>query len=163
MSALFAALICVATMFIMVPLPGNGYANFGDCFILVGALMLGPVYGAAAAGIGAALSDLFLGYAVYAPATFVIKALMAVVVYGVCHTLKKKGVSDVLSVLPAVIAAELLMIAGYFLFEIPLYGIDVALVDIIGNGVQGLVGAVSGFLVYNALHKIGVAKKTLAL
>ena len=78
LAALFAALIYVATAFLMVPLPGSGYANFGDCFIILGALILGPVYGAAAAGIGSAISDLFLGYVIYAPATLVIKALMAV-------------------------------------------------------------------------------------
>ena len=45
-AAMFAALICVATMVIQIPSPMNGYVNFGDCFILVAAWVLGPVYGA---------------------------------------------------------------------------------------------------------------------
>ena len=44
-AAMFAALICVATMLIQIPSPLNGYVNFGDCFILVAAWVLGPVWG----------------------------------------------------------------------------------------------------------------------
>ena len=44
-TAMFAALICVATMLIQIPSPLNGYVNFGDCFILIAAWVLGPVYG----------------------------------------------------------------------------------------------------------------------
>ena len=50
-TAMFAALICVATMLIQIPSPLNGYVNFGDCFILIAAWVLGPVYGFAAGGI----------------------------------------------------------------------------------------------------------------
>ena len=55
-TAMFAALICVATMLIQIPSPLNGYVNFGDCFILIAAWVLGPVYGFAAGGIGSALA-----------------------------------------------------------------------------------------------------------
>ena len=78
MTAMFAALICVATMVIQIPSPLGGYVNFGDCFILVAAWVLGPVYGFAAGGIGSALADAFTGYAHYIPGTFVIKGLIAV-------------------------------------------------------------------------------------
>ena len=56
--ALFAALTCIAG-FISVPLP-MGYANCGDIVLLMGAYLLGPVYGPIAAGIGAAFTDLFV-------------------------------------------------------------------------------------------------------
>ena len=36
-TAMFAALMCVATMLIQIPSPLNGYVNFGDCFILIAA------------------------------------------------------------------------------------------------------------------------------
>ena len=80
LAALFAALIFVATNIIHIPTPGtNGYVNLGDCMVLLGAFLLGPVYGAAAGGIGSALADILSGYAVFAPGTFVIKALIAVI------------------------------------------------------------------------------------
>ena len=50
LTALFAALICVATMFIRVPSPVSGYINLGDGFVLLSAFLLGPSLGTAAAG-----------------------------------------------------------------------------------------------------------------
>ena len=51
-SALMAALVYAATMMIQIPSPMNGYVNLGDCFVLLSGWLLGPWYGAAAAGIG---------------------------------------------------------------------------------------------------------------
>ena len=46
-TALFAALACVATMIIKVPTVGtNGYVNIGDTIVLLSAWMIGGVYGA---------------------------------------------------------------------------------------------------------------------
>ena len=72
-TALFAALACVATMIIKVPTVGtNGYVNIGDTIVLLSAWMIGGVYGALAAGIGSALSDFISGYGSYVPGTFVL-------------------------------------------------------------------------------------------
>ena len=62
LSALFAALACVATMVIHIPTRGtHGYVNLGDAVVLLGAFALGPVWGAAAGGIGSAMAELLLG------------------------------------------------------------------------------------------------------
>ena len=58
LSALMAALVYVATSIIQIPSPVNGYVNLGDCFVLLSGWLLGPWYGAAAAGIGSMLVDL---------------------------------------------------------------------------------------------------------
>ena len=51
LAALFAAMCCAATMLIHIPVPAtNGYINLGDAMVLLAALLLGPVYGAAAGG-----------------------------------------------------------------------------------------------------------------
>ena len=78
-SALMAALTYVATMVVQIPSPMNGYVNLGDCFVLLSGWLLGPWYGGAAAGIGSMLTDLLSGYGYYAPGTFVIKGLDALV------------------------------------------------------------------------------------
>jgi uncharacterized membrane protein len=161
LAAMFAALTCVATMFFMVPLPGNGYANFGDCFVIVGGLVLGPVYGVIAAAVGSAISDIFLGYAAYAPATFVIKGLMALAAFGIFSLAKSRLSKQIISVILAALTAEIAMVLGYFLFEIPLYGLQTAMVDIVGNSVQGIVGMVSGVIVYVAADKVGVFKRRI--
>ena len=66
-------------MLIKTPSPLKGYVNLGDGIVLLSAWVLPLPYGIVAAGLGSALADLFSGYTVYAPATFVIKALMAAV------------------------------------------------------------------------------------
>lgn len=67
LTALLAALTCVATMIIQIPSPMNGYVNLGDCFVLLSGWLLGPWLGFAAGGIGSMLADIFTGYAHYAP------------------------------------------------------------------------------------------------
>ena len=76
LSAMFAALCCVATMIIQFPTVA-GYTNIGEGMCLLSGLVLGPWYGMAAAGIGSGLADLLAGYGIYVPATLVIKALVA--------------------------------------------------------------------------------------
>lgn len=62
-AALFAALTTVATMFIHYTTL-KGYIHLGDCMVLLSGFLLGPVYGAAAGGIGSMLADVFSGYMV---------------------------------------------------------------------------------------------------
>ena len=78
MAALFAALACVATMSIRIPTPGtNGYIHPGDAIVILSGVVLGPVWGLLAAGIGSAMADLLGGYFVYVPITFAVKGLIA--------------------------------------------------------------------------------------
>ena len=51
LSALMAALTCVGTMIIKVPTPTMGYIHPGDGFVLLSGLLLGPLWGALAAGM----------------------------------------------------------------------------------------------------------------
>ena len=71
LSSLISALICVATALIKIPTP-FGYIHPGDAPVVLAAFVLSPTYGFLAAGIGSCLADLFSGYAMYAPVTFVI-------------------------------------------------------------------------------------------
>lgn len=162
LTAVMAALIYVATMFFTIPLPGNGYANLGDCFVIIAGFVLGPVYGACAAGIGSALSDLTLGYGIYIPATFIIKAVMALIVYYAFKGFDGKMIKNsIITVCVASVLAEVWMVFGYFIFELAIYGAEVAAVDILGNAVQGLVGAVISSAVYSVILKTGLTKKLM--
>ena len=43
MAALFAAIVCVATAVLVIPIPSTGgYLNMGDAVVLFGAFALGP-------------------------------------------------------------------------------------------------------------------------
>lgn len=145
MSALLAALVCIATMIIKIPSPLKGYLNLGDCIVLVAGWLLSPAYGFLAAGIGSALADVFSGYIIYAPATFVIKGAMALVAYYGFKLFSKK-LSNLTSRIISGILAEMLMILGYFVFEGLLYGFIPSVVNIPANGVQGVAGVIIGIV-----------------
>ena len=112
LTAMFAALICVATMFIRIPTPGTGgYANAGDGLMLTAAFLLPPGCAAIAAGVGSMLSDLLAGYMSYVPGTLVIKGVATLIAALICRR------SFRFSRLTGAILCELFMVAGYLLYE----------------------------------------------
>ena len=159
-AALLAALACAAT-FIKIPVPSmtNGYVNLGDCFVLLAGFLLGPLYGGLAGGVGSALTDVLSGYALYAPATLVIKFIMAAVTALIARNLKQRF-HIVLSYSIAAIVGELIMIGGYFAYELVLYGTS-AIGSIPGNTVQAVAGAVSSIIIILILEKNSDIKKLL--
>ena len=152
MAALMAALACVATMIIKIPSPLKGYLNLGDCIVLVSGWMLSPTYGFLAAGLGSALADVFSGYVTYAPATFVIKGVMALVAFYGFKLLHNK-LGDLPSRIVSGIVAEIVMILGYFVFEGFLYGFIPSAVNIPANGVQGIAGLIIGVILIKVFEK----------
>lgn len=151
-AALFAALTCVATMIIKIPSPLKGYINLGDCMVLLAGWMLSPFYGFLAAGLGSALADVFSGYFTYAPATFIIKGLMALIAFFLYKLLHNK-IGNLISRILGGILAEITMIIGYFLFEGLLYGFVPSLVNIPANAVQGIAGIIIGTVLVTILNK----------
>ena len=132
-ASLLTSLVCVATMAIKIPSPLSGYINLGDCVVLMAGRMLPSAYGFLAAGIGSAMADVFSGYVFYAPATFVIKGIMAFIVSKSASKKAGKG-----SLVLSGIIAEAFMVAGYLLFEGLVYGFAAATVNIPANTVQGV-------------------------
>ena len=151
LSGLFAAIVCVMTL-VAIPLPANGYANMGDCFVILSGAVLGPVYGPLAAGVGSMLSDIFLGYAVYAPATFVIKGLIGFLVGITFNRLKIKIKSKPLICLISGVISLSVMTLGYLAFELFLYGKS-AFLNVPFNLVQGGFGIVVSVILLPILEK----------
>ncbi len=160
-AAMFAALVCVGTVLIVIPTPFGGYVNFGDCFILVAAWTLGPYYGFAAGGIGSMLADLFTGYAMYAPATFIIKGLIGLVAGLIMFAFKRKN-HRFAGYVTGAVAGELLMAVGYFLFEaIFILGVQGAWINMPYNLVQAAAGAVIGCALMCILEKTVLKRQLL--
>ena len=151
-SAMFASLACVATMIIKIPSPLGGYINLGDSIVLLAGMCLSPVYAFFAAGIGSFLADIFAGYSLYAPVTFLIKGIMAVVAFLGARSARKKD-NNTLTLISYSILAEIVMVAGYYVFEGFLYGFAESLVNIAPNAVQGVAGIVLGVVVYRLFDK----------
>ncbi len=149
---MLASLACVATMIIKIPSPLNGYINLGDCIVLLAGWFLSPVYGFLSAGLGSALADLFAGYVTYAPATFLIKGLMALIAFGGFQFMNKRFGNPAARMISGA-AAEIFMIAGYWVFEGVLYGFGASAVNIPANGVQGIAGLIMGMVLSRIFEK----------
>ncbi len=164
-AALFAALCCVSTLVIAIPLP-NGYFNTGDVFVLLSGWCLGPVYGSIAAAIGSALADVISGYTLYALPTFFIKGIDAFIAYMVWAFLKKIINKEKLDFLPRTISAivgESFMVLGYFLFELALYGFGGATLALLGNLTQGVCAMICAVLIISVLYPIKATKNLFPL
>jgi uncharacterized membrane protein len=75
-TAVFAAFVAAATMAFSLSIPvTNGYFNVGEVMVYTAALLMGPSVGGFAGGVGSMISDLSLGFPVYAPGTLVIKGV----------------------------------------------------------------------------------------
>lgn len=88
-TAMFAALVTVATAFIKVP-TALGYCHAGDSMVYLAACLLTGPYGIIASAIGGALADLISGYPQWIVPTFLIKALNALPFVILRYFLKKK-------------------------------------------------------------------------
>lgn len=155
MTALLAALACVATMVIHIPSPTGGYMNLGDAVVLLGAYLLGPAYGAVAAGVGSMLADILSGYAAYAPATLIIKAVMALLAALLYRSLGEKTGGIILSG----IVGEIPMVVGYWLYDAwLLHSFAGSAAGIPSNLAQAAFGVAASTLLCLALRRSGYVR-----
>lgn len=138
LAAVLCALVFVATAYLpRIPLGAGGYVHIGDAFIYLAAVLLPMPYAFAVGAIGAGLADALTGFLIYAPATVVIKAAMALF-----FTYKNKKIICARN-LTAVIPAGVVCIAGYYLYDVILAKSFAApLAWIWGNVLQAVSSAV---------------------
>ena len=160
LAALFAALSCVATMSIRIPTPGTGgYIHPGDAIVILSGVILGPVWGFLAGGIGSALSDLIGGYFIYVPITFVIKGLVALAAGLLYQKVGKNQKSRYIAVILGGVADIILVAGGYFVCESFIYRAGAA-ASIPANIIQGVGGLVISCILYPILISIPNVRQT---
>ena len=160
LAALFAALSCVATMSIRIPTPGTGgYIHPGDAIVILSGVILGPVWGFLAGGIGSALSDLIGGYFIYVPITFVIKGLVALAAGLLYQKIGKNQKSRYIAVILGGVADIILVAGGYFVCEFFIYGAGAA-ASIPANIIQGVGGLVISCILYPILISLPNVRQT---
>jgi len=155
LATVFAALVCVATLAIVISIPAtSGYFNLGETVIYIAALLFGPLVGAVAGG-GAAIADMLVA-AQFAPGTLVIKGFEGAIVGFLNRKLQKITRSRTLSATVSIIIGGLEMIAGYFIYEqlVLSYPFAVALVEVPFNIVQMLVGLVVAIPVMHIILRV---------
>lgn len=162
LTALFAALACVATMVIRIPTPAtSGYIHPGDAIVILCGLILGPRYGFLAAGLGSCAADLFGGYFLYVPATFIIKGLIAFCTAKVAQRLPDTTKGHLMGVIAGGVFDIILVCGGYFIFEYFIYGLGAA-ASIPANAIQGISGLIIALVLSPVLTAIPNVKQVMA-
>ena len=155
LAAVFAALVCVATLVLVISIPAtSGYFNLGETVIYIAALLFGPLVGAFAGG-GAAIADMLVA-AQFAPGTLIIKGFEGAIVGFLNKKLQKRTRSRSLSAAASIIIGGLEMVAGYFIYEqlVLGYPLAAALVEVPFNMVQMLVGLVVAIPVMHIILRV---------
>ena len=142
-AAMFASLILMGTMFFKVP-SVNGYVHIGASFIYLASAFLPMPFSILAAGIGAGLADVLLGYVTYFPFTFIVKGIMAL-----CFSSKGEMFLNIRNAV-AIAAAGAVNVIGYYFTEVIMYpqegGITATLIyalqTIPGNLVQSVTASI---------------------
>lgn len=145
--AILTALACLLTFFPKVPI-GGGYVHFGDCIIYVAAIALGPVPGAIVGAVGHSLADFISGFPIFCIPTLIIKGVMGFVIGKIVY----KNVS-VKRYIAGSIAALLIVTLGYFIAEIPLMGMETALISLISSPIQWAMSMVASAIIIPILLK----------
>lgn len=158
-TALFVALVTLSTSAFRVPVPAtSGFINLGDTFVFTAALLWGPRGGFWAGSIGSALADILSAYPHWAPFTFFIKGSEGLIAGLIAHRAFTQEGSTVLATVGLVVGG-LIMVTGYFVVEIFLYGLPAALAELPGNSLQAVGSVFIALPLSLALKRIGLQRK----
>lgn len=171
LTGLFAALSYVVFTFlqIKIPLPGGDATSFhlGNAVCVLGALILGGVYGGLGGAIGMTIGDIFDPvYIVYAPKTLILKFMIGlitgIVAHKIGHITTEKDEKKVLGFTIAAAISGLLFnaifdpLVGYF-YKILILGKPAAEValhyNVLTSGVNAVLSAIASVILYMALRK----------
>lgn len=108
-TGIFTALVFIFTAYFHIP-SHTGYTHIGDGFIYLSACILPVPYGVFVGAVGAFLADCLSGYALWAPASIIIKAISVVFF---CRSDKIICIRNLL----ALLASSIICIGGYYLYE----------------------------------------------
>ncbi len=181
LTGLFAAMSYVVFTFLQfkITLPGGDATSIhlGNAVCVLGALLLGGLYGGLGGAVGMTIGDLFDPvYAIYAPKTFLLKLCIGLITGFLAHRLGRIGESSdktYILVWTALAAAGGLLfnvifdpLVGYF-YKLLILGKPAAEVSLVWNAAATLINAVTSAIVSvviylplrNALVKSGLYSK----
>lgn len=171
-TALVAALSYVVFTFlqIKVALPGGDATSFhlGNAVCVLGALLLGGVYGGIGGAIGMTIGDLFDPvYIVYAPKTFILKFCIGLITGIIAHKIGKISESTdkkhvfkwslIASVAGLLFNVIFDPLVGYFYKRVIIGkpAAEVALAwNITTTSVNAIISVIAAVLIYNALRPV---------
>lgn len=153
-TAMFTAMIFVLTRFISVPV-ATGYVHFGDALVYLVAAVIGGPWAFFAAAVGEALADITAGWLTYAPATLIVKALVALP-FVLTYKKSEKILTPLTGLLT--IPSGVITVLGYFAADM-IIDRTYAFVNIAGNVIQALGSAAVFVVIAAAFDRMGLKKK----
>ncbi len=135
--AIGIAVVTVTVRFLVIPAPGTGgFWHMGVIAEAFLAMAFGPIPGMVSAGVGAALADLSLGYAQFAPLTLIAHGATGLLIGLLAW---KKGL---IGSIVGVLVGGAAQVAVYFVGEATIYGAEIAgaASEVPGNVVQVSLG-----------------------
>lgn len=155
LSGLFAAIIFILTAYIHIP-SHNGFTHIGDAFIYLAASILPMPFAVLASVVGAMLADVLSGFAIWAPATVIIKIFVALL-----FTSKKEKILCKRNLF-ALFFAGLITLVCYYLYEaIFISNFTVALLGIMGYITQSVLSGIVFVVLAKAFDKLNIRSKLL--
>lgn len=148
-TAMAIAIVFVLVRVVQIPIPATGgYTHLGAVGEVFVAIAFGPVVGAVAAGVGAALADLTSGFGSFAPLTFIAHGALGLSAGWLA--LKKTWLSMII----AWVVGGLALVAVYFAGEATVYGVGIAgaAAEVPVNLFQVGLG-IFGILLYQAVRR----------
>lgn len=161
LAGVLAAMVCMATTFLHIPIVGGGYVHLGDTVIYLTAALLPTPYAMAAAAVGAGLADVLVA-PMWAPFTVVIKAVMAL-----AFTAKKDQFLCRRNAIAPLIAG-VIGVAGYYVAEVVILwasggvlavSAEAALLAVPYNAMQEVAGGAAFLLLAVALDRMNIKKR----
>lgn len=152
LAAVFTAIIFVFTAYLHFP-SHTGYTHIGDGFLYLAACLLPTPYAVFAGGVGALLADCLTGFAIWAPASVIIKSA-AVLFF-------KNGAKIVCfrNILGYVLASVLCTV-GYYIYEALIFSNFIAAAaGIAGYVTQSVLSGALFFVLGASLDKINIKKR----
>lgn len=157
--AFMTAITYLSASFLNIPNGYGGVVHLGDTMIFVTAILFGTRQAVISGAIAMTMFDAFSPYAVYAPYTFVIKLVMALIVGVIANSGDAKGSNWVKNII-GIILAGIWGVVGYFGTEIIITGsLQTAQLGILGNVIQVSAGGAIAIALLTALKKTKYFKR----
>jgi len=153
-AALFAATITIFIVVFRVPMGiHGGMIHVGDAIIYLAAVMLPKPYALAAAAIGGGMANVVTGTLIWAPATIIIKPLIAA-------SFTSNGKMLCARNIVALFIGAAITIVGYYLYAVMVFGSwQAPLPDMLGNLVQSSASAGVFVLLAAAFERMNIKNR----
>ncbi len=164
LDAISIAIVFVSCYFINIQLPisvNGGLIHLGNIALFTIAMLWGARRGAIAGSFGMALFDLAAGFPIWAPGTFIIRAISG---YALGYIYEERAESNrkFFFTIVGIIVPSILMISGYYLYESIIFGNWIQpFTSIPGDIIQSIIGYAVAIPLYESLKNVSAFQRTV--